>query len=214
MTPPPSRRQFLGAACVGAILAGGCSSARTGRPAELPPTPPPYENDLDAASGLGRLEKLAAETYAEISLRTTEGTLGALIPPALTQLVGVATSQHLAAFDEWNRVLGAGGHRLVGARDEVLGPVVDGAAARVADVIAACGLLLGVEDYLGQAYQRALPRLRDGSVITLAARITVVGHQRQAVLRLLTGRYPVGSGTSAAPMDFAPADPRASLLWG
>jgi hypothetical protein len=51
-------------------------------------------------------------------------------------------------------------------------------------------------------------------VITLAAQVTVVGSQHQAVLRYLVGLYPVGSGDAAGPLDVAPADPRLTQISG
>ena len=42
----------------------------------------------------------------------------------------------------------------------------------------------------------------------------MVGAQRQAILRYVLGLYPVGNGLSKDTSDFAPADPKLSLITG
>jgi hypothetical protein len=117
-------------------------------------------------------------------------------------------------MDAWNKLLTAAGGPAVTDPDQKLRPVVDAAVARVADIPAAATLALRLEDYASQTYLKAIPALTTAAAVELAARILVVDQQHQAVLRYLLGLYPVGSGVVRDPGDFAPADPRPSLITG
>ncbi|MDQ3640574.1 MAG: ferritin-like domain-containing protein, partial [Actinomycetota bacterium] len=81
-------------------------------------------------------------------------------------------------------------------------------------VLGTATLALRLEDYASQTYQKAIPLLKSTDAIRLAAQINVVGAQRQAVLRYILGLYPVGSGTAKEARDFAPADPKLTLITG
>lgn len=191
MTARVSRRRFL--ASTGAMVAGACSGGGAG------------DADLDFAADAAAIEWLAVDHFTGTSRLLTDGRLGALVPQALAALVAGAVGQHRQAHDAWNRIL-AGARR-----PEVTGPpvkaleAVNAAGVRVTDVLAAASLALRLEDYACQAYQRALPTLVRPETITLAAQVSVVGHQRQAVLRYLLGRDPVAA---------AGADPQLRLISG
>ncbi len=191
MTGGVSRRRFLAGA--GALVAGACSDGGAG------------DADLDFAADAAAIEQLAVDHFTGTSRLLTDGKLGALVPQALAALVAGAVGQHLQARDAWNKILTGAGRPEVAAPPVKALEAVNAAGVRVTDVLAAASLALRLEDYACQAYQRALPTLARPETITLAAQVSVVGHQRQAVLRYLLGRNPV------AP---AGADPQLRLLSG
>ena len=206
-----SRRRFLAGSAItagAAVLAAGCMGDDDGSGADLPP------NDLDTAAMAAGVEKLAVDTYMAAGRLVTDGKLGAAIPPAVASLVATATGHHQQALNSWNRLLTGAGRAAVESPKEALRTVVDAAIARLTDVPGAATLALRVEDYASQTYQKAIPILRTPEAISLAAQITVVSQQRQAVLRFVLGLYPVGSGTGTQAVDFAPANPTPSLLTG
>lgn len=178
MTPEVSRRRFLVGA--GALVAGACSGGGDAGDA-----------DLDFAADAAAIERLAVDHFTGTSRLMTDGKLGALVPQALAALVAGAVGQHRQAHDAWNKVLGAAGRAEVTAPPAKVQEALNAAGLRVTDIPSAAILALRLEDYAGQVYQRALPTLVRPETITLAAQISVVGHQRQAVLRFLLGRHPV-----------------------
>jgi hypothetical protein len=187
-----NRRRFLLGSAV--VVAGACSGD-----GETPGDP-----DLDLAVEAAGVEKLAWDHYVGTGLAVTEGRLGALLPPAVTELWATAAGHHQQAHDRWNAVLaGADRAAVTGPRVQVRDALTV-AAARVADIPAAAALTLRLEDYACRIYQRAIPALRNPDVVTLAAQVNVVGHQRQAVLRYLLGLDPVaGARTDPRPELFA-----------
>lgn len=222
-----SRRQFLAGSTTAAglaVLAVACSGDADdpgtafgpGGPSGdiIPTRPAGAESDLDIAAAVAGLEKLAFDTYAALGQLGTAGLLGAALPPAIFSLMSTGARQHREALDAWNAMLAHGGRPTVTAPNPVLKPAVDAAAAKLADVLAAATLVLRLENYASQTYQKAIPTLRSGEAIRLAAQVAVVGSQRQAVLRYILGLPPVGSGTARESTDFAPADPKLSLITG
>jgi len=199
-----TRRRFL----TGSTLAMFAAACTRGDDADGP------TGDLDTAATAAALEKLAFDHYTGTSRAATDGKLGAAIPPAIATLFITAAGHHRAAMDSWNKLLTAAGRAAVTAPNEKLRLVVDTAAAKVTDIPAAAILALRLEDYASQTYQRALPSLESPEVMRLAAEISVVGHQRQAVLRYLLGFDPVGSGTSRQPGALPPSDPDPGLITG
>jgi hypothetical protein len=191
MTPAVSRRRFLAGA--GALLAGACSGGGGG------------DADLDFAADAAAIERLAVDHFTGTSRLMTDGRLGALVPQALAALVAGAVGQHRQAHDAWNKMLTDAGRAEVTSPPAKAQEALNAAGVRVTDIPSAAALALQLEDYAGQVYQRALPTLVRPETVTLAARVTVVGHQRQAVLRYLLGRDPVAS---------AGADPRLRLITG
>lgn len=192
MTLDVSRRRFL-AGAVG-IVAGACSSGGgAGDP------------DLDFAADAAAVERLAVDHFIGTSRLMTEGKLGALVPQALAALVAGAVGQHRQAQDAWNKILTDAGRAEVTAPPVKAQEALNAAGLRVTDILAAATLALRLEDYACQGYQQALPTLVRPEIITLAAQVNVVGHQRQAVLRFLLGRDPVAA---------AGADPQLRLITG
>ncbi|MFN2507014.1 MAG: ferritin-like domain-containing protein [Acidimicrobiales bacterium] len=174
--------------------------------------------DLDVAAAAAGLEKLATDTYIAAGMLATQGKLGA-VPPAVVTFVTTAAEQHQEALESWNGVLVAGGRQAVTTPTAELKPTVDAAAGKLTDVPGAATLALRLEDYASQTYQKVIPTLGSPDAIGLAARITVVGSQHQAILRYVLGLYPVGSGPTKNPnglanVDFAPSDPKPSLITG
>ncbi|MGI8806726.1 MAG: ferritin-like domain-containing protein [Acidimicrobiales bacterium] len=221
---PVSRRRFLAGSTLAAgvaVAAVACSDgdddpgagfgrgARTGET-----TPVGADVDLDAAATAATIEKLAFDAYTAVGQLATAGKMGAALPPAVITLMNTAAGQHREAMDAWNRVLTAAGRPEVTTAHPVLKPAVDVAAGKLTDVPAAATLALRLEDYASQTYQKAIPALRSPDVIRLAAQVVVAGAQRQAILRYVLGLYPVGSGPSRDTTDFAPADPKLSLITG
>lgn len=192
MTPEVSRRRFLAGA--GALVAGACSGGGDAG-----------DTDLDFAADAAAIERLAVDHFTGTSRLMTDGKLGALVPQALAALVAGAVGQHQQAQDAWNKLLGAAGRAEVTAPPAKAQEALNAAGVRVTDIPSAATLALRLEDYAGQVYQRALPTLMSPETITLAAQISVVGHQRQAVLRYLLGRHPVAG---------AAADPQLRLITG
>jgi hypothetical protein len=175
--------------------------------------------DLEVAAAAAGLEKLAFDTYTAAGQLATTGKLGASVPPAVATFVTTAAKQHQEALDNWNKVLGAGGRQAVTVPTASLKPTVDAAAAKLTDVPGAATLALRLEDYASQTYQSVIPTLKNPDAIKLAAQITVVGSQHQAILRYVLGLYPVGSGPTKAAnglsnADFAPSNPQPSLITG
>lgn len=193
MTPEASRRRFLAGA--GALVAGACSRG-SGDAGDV---------DLDFAADAAAIERLAVDHFTGTSRLMTDGKLGALVPQALAALVAGAVGQHRQAHDAWNKVLGAAGRAEVTAPPAKAQEALNAAGLRVTDIPSTATLALRLEDYAGQVYQRALPTLVRPETVTLAAQISVVGHQRQAVLRFLLGRHPVTD---------AGADPQLRLITG
>jgi hypothetical protein len=198
-----TRRRFLAGSTL-AWLAAACTSDGATGP----------DHDLDTAAAAAALETLAFDLYTATSLRATNGHLGAANPPAVGTFLVTAAGHHRAALDSWNTLLEGAGRAPVTAPKEALRLAVDTANAKVADIVAAATLLLRVEDYASQTYQKAIPTLQRPETIRLAAEISLVGHQRQAVLRYLLGFDPVGSGTSRQPSGLPPADPNPRLITG
>lgn len=192
MTPALSRRRLL--AATGAIVAGACSGGGGAGDA-----------DLDFAADAAAIERLAVDHFTGTSRLMTDGKLGALVPQALAALVAGAVGQHRQAHDAWNKLLTGAGRAEVTAPPAKAQEAVNAAGLRVLDIPSAAALALRLEDYACQTYQQALPTLVRPETITLAAQISVVGHQRQAVLRFLLGRDPVAA---------AGADPQVRLISG
>ena len=172
------------------------------------------DSDLDTAAAAAGIEKLAFDTYTAFGSLATGGSLGAAMPQAVMTLMITAAGHHQEALDAWNKVLTGAGRPAVTTPSPALKPAVDGAVAKLTDIPAAAGLALKLEDYASQAYQKVIPTLRSADVIKLAAQVNVVGSQRQAILRYVLGFYPVGSGVAEGTSDFAPADPKLSLITG
>ena len=191
MTLQLSRRRFLAGA--GALAAGACSGGGAG------------DADLDFAADAAAIERLAVDHFTATGRLMTEGKLGALVPQALAALVAGAIGQHDQAHDAWNKVLTGAGRAEVTAPPVKAMEALNAAGVHVTDVLAAATLALRLEDYACQTYQRALPVLVRPETTTLAAQVSVVGHQRQAVLRYLLGRDPVAA---------AGADPHLRLITG
>lgn len=220
------RRRFLAGSTIAAglaVLAVSCSdddgtgpvAGAGGQTDDTTATPAVgADPDLDTAATAAGIEKLAFDTYTATRQLARSGRLGAPVPPAVMTLMTTAAGHHLEALDAWNQVLTDGGRPAVTTSSPALKPVVDAAAGRLTDVAAAATLALRVEDYASQTYQKVIPTLRGVDAIRLAARISVVGAQRQAVLRYILGLHPVGSGAGRETRDFAPADPTLSLVTG
>ena len=224
-----SRRRFLTGTTVAAGLAvfavacgndddgeGGAGGQTGGTTAT---TAASANADLDVAAAAAGLEKLAFDTYTAAGQLATTGKLGASVPPAVATFVTTAAKQQQEALDNWNKVLTAGGRQAVSVPTAALKPTVDAAAAKLTDVPGAATLALRLEDYASQTYQSVIPTLKSPDATKLAAQITVVGSQRQAILRYVLGLYPVGSGPTKAAnglsnADFAPASPQPSLITG
>lgn len=195
MTLHVSRRLFLASAA--GLAAGACSGGGgDGDGADA---------DLDFAADAAAIERLAVDHFTGTSRSLTEGRLGALVPQALAALVAGAVGQHRLAQDAWNKVLTVAGRGEVDAPPAKAQEALNAAGLQVTDVLAAATLALRVEDYAGQTYQRALSALSDLGMISLAAQLSIVCHQRQAVLRYLLGLNPVAA---------AGADPQLKLLTG
>lgn len=211
MTPVTRRRFLTGStAALGlAVLTAGCSGDDSGGGER-----PSGAADLDTVTTIGRREKLASDTYIAVRLLVTTGKLGAAMPPALGTLFITAAGHHDGALTAWNKVLDGAGRAKVESPEEKFRSAVDATMVRAADVVAAASLLVRLEDLVSQTYQHAIPKLTSAELVTLAARINVVGQQRQAVLRYMLGLNPVGSGTGRAGTDIAPANPNVSLLTG
>ena len=170
--------------------------------------------DLDFAAEAAGIEKLAVDHYTWTATLLTGGKVGALVPAAVAELVASAVGQHRQAHDAWNKLLTDAGRAPSGAPQGKLQEAVNAAAIRVTDIPAAAAVALRLEDYACQSYQRAIPVLQSPEAVRLAAEVSVVGHQRQSVLRYLLGLDPVGSGTTAGPAGLAPAAPTLGLITG
>ena len=192
MTAGVSRRRFVAGA--GVLVAGACSGGGGAGDA-----------DLDFAADAAALERLAVDHFTGTGRLLTDGKLGALVPQALAALVAGAVGQHRQAHDAWNKILTGAGRAEVTAPPAKAQEALNAAGLQVTDVLAAAALALRLEDYAGQAYQRALPTLVRPETVMLAAQVNVVGHQRQAVLRYLLGRDPVAA---------AGADPQLRMIGG
>lgn len=221
-----SRRRFLVGSGVAAglvVLTAACGnddktdsgSGQTGATAATTATTAAGANtDLDTAAAAAGLEKLAFDTYTAAGQLATTGKLGAKVPDAVATFVTTAAKQHQEALDSWNKVLTSAGRPAVTAPTAALKPTVDAAAGKLTDVPGAATLALRLEDYASQTYQKVIPTLKSPDAIKLAAQITVVGSQHQAILRYVLGLYPVGSGPAKDTKDFAPADPQPALITG
>ena len=212
------RRLLSGGAATAAVatLAAACSKGKGtgggGGPASPPTTA--ANSDLDAAALAAGIEKLASDTYTATGTMATQGKLGALIPAAVSDLVETARRQHQEHMDAWNKILTAAGRQPVTEPNAQLKPLVDTAAANLTDVPGAATLALRLEDYASQTYLKMLPTLKSPEAVKLAGQILVVDQQHQAVLRYVLGLVPVGSGVGKDTRDFAPSDPRPSLIAG
>ena len=200
-----SRRRLLAAAPVAglAALAAGCG--RRGKPADP---------DLTAAAMVAGVERVAIDTYETVRRLFTDGELGAKLPDVLVSFVITGADHHHQALAAWNNLRIAAGRPAVNSPHAELKLAVDTAVTALTDVVAAARLALRLEDFTSQTYLMVIPTLADPAALTLAAQLFVVDQQHQAVLRYLLGLYPVGSGTLRDAGDFAPADPRPSLVSG
>ena len=172
------------------------------------------DSDLDTAAAAAGIEKLAFDTYTAFGSLATGGSLGAAMPEAVMTLMITAARHHQEALDAWNKVLTGAGRPAVTTPSAALKPAVDAAVAKLTDIPGAASLALKLEDYASQTYQKVIPTLRSADAVRVAAEINVVGSQRQAILRYVLGLYPVGSGLSEKTSDFAPAEPKLSLITG
>ena len=219
-----SRRRFLTGSTIAAglaVLSVACSDGDDagpglgGQSADTTPTPAAgVDSDLDTAATAAGIEKLAFDAYTATGQLATAGSMGAAVPPAVMTLLTTAARQHQEAMDAWNKLLTGAGRPAVTTPSPTLKPAVDAATGKLTDVLGTATLALRLEDYASQTYQKAIPTLRSTDAIRLAAQITVVGSQRQAVLRYILGLYPVGSGAAKETRDFAPADPKLTLITG
>lgn len=224
-----SRRRFLTGTTVAAglaVFAVACGNdddetdTGAGQTGDTTATTAANANaDLDVAAAAAGLEKLATDTYTAAGALATQGKLGASVPAAVVTFVTTAAKQHQEALDNWNKVLTAGGRQAVSTPNAQLKPTVEAAAGKLTDVPGAATLALRFEDYASRTYQNVIPTLNSADAIKLAAQITVVGSQHQAILRYVLGLYPVGSGpgknaNGLANVDFAPSDPQPSLITG
>ena len=227
-----SRRRFLVGSGVAAGLVvltaacgndddddSGAGSGQTGGATATTAAAGGANADLEVAAAAAGLEKLAFDTYTAAGQLATTGKLGASVPPAVVTFVTTAAKQHQEALDNWNKVLTGAGRPAVTAPTAALKPTVDAAAGKLTDVPGAATLALRLEDYASQTYQSVIPTLKSPDAIKLAAQITVVGSQHQAILRYVLGLYPVGSGpmkaaTGLANVDFAPSSPTTALITG
>lgn len=221
-----SRRRFLAGSTVAASLAvfavacsddddagtGAGGAGRTGDTTALRSGKP--DSDLDTAATAAGIEKLAFDTYTAFGQLATAGSLGAAMPPAVMDLMIAAAKHHQTALDAWNKMLTGAGRPAVTTPSPILKPAVDAAVGELTDIPAAATLVLRLEDYASQTYQKAIPTLQSVDAVRLAAQVNVVGSQRQAILRYVLGLYPVGSGVAKEIGDFAPADPKLSLITG
>lgn len=220
-----SRRRFLAGSTVAAslaVLAVACSdddpgtgaggAGQSGDTTAAGSSEPDF--DLDTAATAAGIEKLAFDAYTAFGQLATAGSLGAAMPPAVMDLMIAAAKHHQVALDAWNKVLTGAGRAAVTTPSPALKPMVDAAVGRLTDIPAAATLVLKLEDYASQTYQKAIPTLRSAATVRLAAQVNVVGSQRQAILRYVLGLYPVGSGVAEEIRDFAPADPKLSLITG
>jgi hypothetical protein len=225
-----SRRRFLAGstALAGlAVFAAACGNddddtdsgagGQTGG-GNTPTTAANANADLDVAAAAAGLEKLATDTYAAALAAATAGKLGT-VPPAVATYVTTAQKHHQEALDSWNRVLTAGGRQAVSVPTAALAPAVNAEFAKVTTIPGAATLALRLEDFASQTYQSVIPSLKSPDATKLAAQITVVGSQHQAILRYVLGLYPVGSGPGKAAnglanVDFAPANPQPALITG
>jgi len=221
-----SRRRFLAGSTVAAALAvfavacsddddtgtGAGGAGQTGDTTAAGPRGPDF--DLDTAATAAGIEKLAFDTYTAFGQLATAGSLGAAMPPAVMDLMIAAAQHHQVALEAWNKVLTGAGRPAVTTPSPALKPAVDAAVGKLTDIPAAATLVLKLEDYASQTYQKAIPTLRSADAVRLAAQVNVVGSQRQAILRYVLGLYPVGSGVAEEISDFAPADPKLSLITG
>ena len=174
--------------------------------------------DLEVAAAAAGLEKLAFDTYTAALAAATANKLGA-VPPAVATFVTTAAKQHQEALDSWNKVLTGAGRPAVTAPSAALAPAVNAEFAKVTTIPGAATLALRLEDYASQTYQSVIPTLKSADAVKLAAQITVVGSQHQAILRYVLGLYPVGSGPGKAAnglanVDFAPSNPQPGLITG
>ena len=223
-----SRRRFLAGSTVAAglaVFAVACGndnddtdSGAGGQTGGTTATTAGANADLEVAAAAAGLEKLAFDTYTAALAAATGNKLGA-VPPAVATFVTTAAKQHQEALDSWNKVLTGAGRPAVTAPSAALAPAVNAEFAKVTTIPGAATLALRLEDYASQTYQSVIPTLKSPDAIKLAAQITVVGSQHQAILRYVLGLYPVGSGptkagTGLANVDFAPANPQPSLITG
>jgi len=223
-----SRRRFLVGSTMAAgiaVLAVACGddnddtdSGAGGQTGGTTATTAGANADLEVAAAAAGLEKLAFDTYTAALAAATANKLGA-VPPAVATFVTTAAKQHQEALDSWNKVLTGAGRPAVTAPTAALAPTVNAEFAKVTTIPGAATLALRLEDYASQTYQSVIPTLKSPDAIKLAAQITVVGSQHQAILRYVLGLYPVGSGPGKAAnglsnADFAPASPKPALITG
>jgi len=223
-----SRRRFLAGSTMAAgiaVLAVACGddkddtdSGAGGQTGGTTATTAGANADLEVAAAAAGLEKLAFDTYTAALAAATGNKLGA-VPPAVATFVTTAAKQHQEALDSWNKVLTGAGRPAVTAPTAALAPTVNAEFAKVTTIPGAATLALRLEDYASQTYQSVIPTLKSPDAIKLAAQITVVGSQHQAILRYVLGLYPVGSGPGKAAnglanVDFAPSNPQPALITG
>ncbi len=223
-----SRRRFLAGSTMAAgiaVLAVACGddkddtdSGAGGQTGGTTATTAGANADLEVAAAAAGLEKLAFDTYTAALAAATANKLGA-VPDAVETFVTTAAKQHQEALDNWNKVLTGAGRPAVTAPSAALAPTVNAEFAKVTTIPGAATLALRLEDYASQTYQSVIPTLKSPDAIKLAAQITVVGSQHQAILRYVLGLYPVGSGPGKAAnglanVDFAPSNPQPALITG
>ena len=190
-----TRRGFLagaGALAGAAMVGGACSddespssTAGDGQPATSEGS-----DDLEVAGRAAGLEVLVVETYEATIEAAKAGKLGD-VPPAVNAFLAAAVAHHQAHREAWNARLVAAGRTGVGDAHARLKPTVDAQLGRASTVADALALARRLEETAAATYLSAMPALRDGEAVQLAASIQATDAKHVAILLFLQGDYPV-----------------------
>jgi hypothetical protein len=226
--PTPSRRKFLAGA--GAVAAAGVlaacgksskkssspttnGSAKTGTTSTTTTTAPETSTtaaqgsasaDLATATFAAGVEVLGVKYYTQALAAATAGKLGT-VPPAVATYVQTAVTDHQAAADAWNKVLVAAGKPKVTEGPAGINAALAKQFAGVSDVTSAAKFALGVEQAAASTYLKAIPTLQDKAAVALASSIYPIDMQHVAVLRFVSGEYPVPDTFGMTDMALSPS---------
>ena len=187
------RRHFLalGAAAPTALLASCTDDApeRTARAREGADIPGP---DLDALEFSASLEVVAEAAYRKALGELTAGRLGE-VPPAVSELLQSAATQHGQSLAALNELLEAAGRTPVSEGNAEFESAVVTPALTAAKSWPEIGSLTRtIETALSATYLQSIhSTLQSPSALRLAGGIQAVAQKRAAVLNFMLGEYPV-----------------------
>lgn len=182
---------MLGAGTLAALaaVAPGCRTRRSNQTTSTTLVRGFAVEDLHVGPLAAGLEQLAVDLYRDIGVAAGEE-LGP-VPDTGAELLKTLLDHHQAHLERWNEVMRAAGEGTVKAAEPRLKPRVDDMLRQAENFTEALEVGLEVERVLAATYLEAIAGVRSRDARNLVGSIHVVEMQHAAVLRQITGEFPV-----------------------